>query len=221
MSSISKFEYRPPKNIPISSEELLNDLKKVASDNHTDILPQQIYKKHGKYDVTNICRRFGTWNKALSKADLKPGNIVNYSDEELFENILNIWQRKGKQPVRRDLCLEPSKISQYPYSRRFKSWIEALRCFVKYANEHDTATICRESKTSLKRTNRDPSLRLRFKVLSRDHFTCVQCGASPAKTPNTELHIDHKQAWSRDGETVLDNLQTLCSNCNLGKSNLE
>ncbi|PWB55017.1 MAG: hypothetical protein C3F06_03170, partial [Candidatus Methanoperedenaceae archaeon] len=66
---------------------------------------------------------------------MKPGNINNYSDEELFENILNIWQYKGKQPTRRDLIFKPSKISPYPYNRRFKSWSNALISFVKYANE--------------------------------------------------------------------------------------
>lgn len=219
---MDKFEYTPPKNAPVSSEELINDLKKVALDNNTDVLPQRLYKKYGKYDVTNISRRFGTWNKALLKAGLRPGNIINYSDEELFENILNIWQHKGKQPIRRDLNLEPSKISQYPYNRRFKSWSEALRCFVEYANENDNTVITSsESKNITQKTNRDPSLRLRFQVLKRDNFTCVQCGASPAKDRSVELHVDHIKPWSKGGETIYENLQTLCLKCNLGKSNLE
>lgn len=219
---MNKFEYTPPNNAPVSSEELINDLKKVALDNNTDVLPQRLYKKYGKYDVTNISRRFGTWNKALLEAGLKPGNIFNYSDEELFENILNIWQHKGKQPVRRDLNLEPSKISQHPYNRRFKSWSEALRCFVEYANENDNSVITTsESRNITQKTNRDPSLRLRFQVLKRDNFTCVQCGASPAKDQSVELHVDHIKPWSRGGETIYKNLQTLCLKCNLGKSNLE
>ena len=153
---------------------------------------------------------------------MKPGNIINYSDEELFENILNIWQHKGRQPVRRDLNLEPSKISQYPYNRRFKSWSEALRYFVEYANENDNAVITSsESKNITQKTNRDPSLRLRFQVLKRDNFTCVQCGASPAKDRSVELHVDHIKPWSKGGKTIYENLQTLCLKCNLGKSNLE
>lgn len=216
------FEYTPPKNVPVSFEELINDLKKVALENNTDVLPQRLYKKYGKYDVTNISRRFGTWNKALLNAGLKPGNIINYSDEELFENILNIWQHKGKQPVRRDLNLEPSKISQYPYNRRFKSWSETLRCFVEYANENDNTVIkSSESKNITQKINRDPSLRLRFQVLKRDNFTCVKCGASPAKDRSVELHVDHIRPWSKGGETIYENLQTLCLKCNLGKSNLE
>ncbi|MDR2474609.1 MAG: HNH endonuclease [Bacteroidales bacterium] len=148
--------------------------------------------------------------------------MSNYSDEELFENILNIWQHKGKQPTRRDLNSEPSKISQSPYNRRFSSWSTAIKKFIEYANENDIKSIKSESAdTSTKKTSRDPSLRLRFKVLKRDNFSCVQCGASPAKNPAVVLHIDHIKPWSKDGETEISNLQTLCQNCNLGKSNLE
>lgn len=68
--------------------------------------------------------------------------------------------------------------------------------------------------------SRDPSTRLRFEVLVRDKFTCRFCGASPTKDPSVTLHIDHIIPWSKGGETSLDNLQTLCSKCNLGKSDL-
>lgn len=68
--------------------------------------------------------------------------------------------------------------------------------------------------------SRNPSTRLRFEVLARDKFTCRFCGASPAKDPSVTLHIDHIVPWSKGGETSLDNLQTLCAKCNLGKSNL-
>lgn len=69
------------------------------------------------------------------------------------------------------------------------------------------------------KTKRDVSLQLRFAVLKRDNFKCCACGASPAKNPSVELHIDHIIPWSKGGETELSNLQTLCSICNLGKSN--
>lgn len=72
-----------------------------------------------------------------------------------------------------------------------------------------------DSKTSMRR---DPSTRLRFEVLARDRFTCRFCGASPTKDPEVSLHIDHIIPWSKGGKTTLENLQTLCSKCNLGKS---
>ncbi|GBE05977.1 hypothetical protein BMS3Abin10_01618 [bacterium BMS3Abin10] len=106
---MNNFKYTSPKNAPVTTEELQNDLKQVAENLNTDTLTQKLYSEHGKYDVTTLSRRFGTWNKALAKVGLKAGNINNYSDEELFENILSIWQHKGKQPTRRDLSVNPSK----------------------------------------------------------------------------------------------------------------
>lgn len=183
----------------------------------------RLYVEHGgKYNPSTFLNRFGTWNKVLSKEGLQASNVINYSDEELFKNILNIWQHKGKQPVRRDLSLKPSKISQSPYNRRFNSWSEALRCFVEYANETESTFISTEAPNTTKRkTGRDLSLRLRFKVLKRDNFSCKQCGASPAKEGSVQLHVDHIKPWSKGGETEISNLQILCQNCNLGKSDLE
>ena len=95
---------------------------------------------------------------------------------------------------------------------------------------NDSASEKREIKTETKReikqeirqhkTSRTISLQLRYKILKRDNFKCCACGASPAKDPNVELHVDHIIPWSKGGETEEDNLQTLCSMCNLGKSNL-
>ena len=78
----------------------------------------------------------------------------------------------------------------------------------------------REANPFTRRTSRSIDLRLRFKVLSRDCFRCRSCGASPATQPGVHLEVDHIIPWSKGGETELDNLQTLCSACNQGKSNL-
>lgn len=62
------------------------------------------------------------------------------------------------------------------------------------------------------------SLLTRFKVLRRDHFTCMYCGARP---PYVRLHVDHVVAVSRGGANNESNLIAACSDCNLGKSNIE
>lgn len=220
---MDEFEYIEPKNKAISDEELINDLLSVSRKLSSKILTQKQYTQNGKYDVSTLCRRFGSWSKALEKVGLTAGNISNYTDEQLFENILNIWQFKGKQPVRKDLDFYPSTISQTPYNRRFNSWTIALKEFIKYANNKEIEIIKNKNDITIndkKTTGRDPSLRLRYQVLKRDNFSCCKCGASPAKNPSVQLHIDHIIPWSKGGETTLDNLQTLCSDCNLGKSNL-
>ncbi len=59
--------------------------------------------------------------------------------------------------------------------------------------------------------------RLRYAVLQRDNSTCQRCGANPSNTPDVKLVVDHKIPVNLGGETVIDNLQTLCSVCNGGK----
>lgn len=69
-------------------------------------------------------------------------------------------------------------------------------------------------------TSRSIGPRLRFQIFKRDNYRCCICGASPKARDDVELHIDHIIPWSKGGETLESNLQTLCSSCNLGKGNL-
>jgi len=59
--------------------------------------------------------------------------------------------------------------------------------------------------------------RLKYAVLQRDNSTCQRCGANIHNTPNVKLVIDHKIPVELGGETTIDNLWTLCSDCNGGK----
>lgn len=216
-----KFKLERPKNSPLSDEEILDDLKRVANKLNSSKVTQKLYGEHGQYDYSNIGRRFGSWNRALEAAGLSLYNQCNIPDDVLFENIFLLWQHYGRQPRRAELAKPPSTISQSAYNRRFTSWGIALEQFVEYANSVElNVPIKTGQKLGSRVTGRDPSLRLRFQVLSRDRFICQNCGASPAKNVGVELHVDHVIAWSKGGETVLPNLQTLCSKCNLGKSNL-
>lgn len=59
---------------------------------------------------------------------------------------------------------------------------------------------------------------LRYKILERDGFKCRACGKSAEKDGVT-LEADHIVAESMWGETTIENLQTLCRDCNRGKGN--
>ena len=58
---------------------------------------------------------------------------------------------------------------------------------------------------------------LRYDILKRDNFKCVICGRTP-KRDGITLHVDHIIPVSKGGKTEPENLRTLCSICNLGKS---
>jgi len=57
--------------------------------------------------------------------------------------------------------------------------------------------------------------KLRMQVLTRDGYRCCACGRTSA---DVELHVDHVVPVSKGGKDTLENLQTLCKDCNLGKS---
>lgn len=65
--------------------------------------------------------------------------------------------------------------------------------------------------------HRTVPLGLRFRVLERDNGRCQACGRGPAD--GVVIHVDHIVPHSLGGLTVLDNLQSLCGDCNLGKGN--
>jgi len=219
---MEKFEFKAGKRDSVTKEEVLSDLKRVAEISNGKKVTQKLYTELGEYNCSTVIRKFGKWNNALEEAGLKLSNQLNVPEEELYNNILNLWEHLGKQPRRSDLENQISKYSQSPYNRHFGSWNSALQNFVAWANNEDlTAPENKETTLNKRQTGRDPSLRLRFRVMQRDNFACKQCGASPAKDPSVELHLDHIIPWSKGGETTFENLQTLCSKCNLGKSNLE
>lgn len=53
--------------------------------------------------------------------------------------------------------------------------------------------------------------------MERDGFRCCICGRTAKET---KLEVDHKIPVSKGGTDSLDNLWTLCKDCNRGKSDL-
>lgn len=220
MSLNKKYRLARVQGAPVSDQEILDDMHHAADLAKSKVFSQRLYSQFGKYDPTTASRRFGSWNKAVIAAGLQIANEINICDERLFENLLHLWEHYGRQPRQAELALPPSRISLGAYRRRFHGWMDALTQFIAYANEQEARTPNLTEAASDHRTSRSPSLRMRFRVLKRDNFSCRACGASPALTPGLSLHVDHIKAWSLGGDTIDDNLQTLCDACNLGKSNV-
>lgn len=59
--------------------------------------------------------------------------------------------------------------------------------------------------------------RIRVLILQRDGYRCQMCGRGPKET---KLEVDHKIPLAKGGTDRLDNLWTLCTDCNKGKSDL-
>ena len=209
-----------------SDKELISDLKRVADELQKNPTIDE-YNERGSYHSSTLTRRFDNWFKALEIAGLgKTRSPINIPEEDLFKNLEEIWIKLERQPRYQEIQKPLSKYSAGTYEKRFGSWRKALEKFVAYmsneesiSSEEGIKSLSVESTTKHK-TKRSINWRLRFLVMRRDDFKCKLCGASPAMRPGTILHVDHIKAWDKGGETVMENLQTLCDQCNIGKSNL-
>jgi hypothetical protein len=218
-------------NTSVSDEQLLLDIKRVAKEIASKKITKSIYKEKGKYGVRTVQERFG-WNDALEKAGLELNIQHNIPEEDLFKNLENVWVKVGRQPVRDDMVKSMSKYSYGPYKTRFGSWRKALEVFVEYINsdmkedekieqtsENDSIQVQEIDNPCKHVTKRNPSERLKRYVLMRDGNICRLCGITIIGMEN--FHFDHIKPWSKCGETLFENLQVLCKDCNLAKGDLD
>ena len=206
-----------------SDEELIADLQRVASVLNSDTVTMDEYNQHGNYHSTTLTRRFGSWFSCLDISGLRHSRAaINIPDSDLLDDIERVWILLGRQPSYSQMQIY-TKFSMKTYENRFGGWRNALKRFIEYVNtsSFETELTHHEYQSTSTKATRTIKQRLRCLVLARDNFSCRACGASPAKDGGvTVLHVDHIIPWSKGGETVMENLQTLCSKCNLGKSNL-
>lgn len=229
-----------------SKDKILAELEKVAKRFNYVEFSYRDFNKYANMSASTVKKHFGSWRKGLDALQnyltskglhlnprpFAPNRI--YTDKELFDEMERIWQIVGQRPSRYEWEQSSPKISYQTYKQRFGGWTNACLKFIEYkmgnsilADEVVTQKLETDSgnqisdKHQVKEDTRDVPLGLRLKVLSRDNFRCVFCGRSPATDIGVKLHIDHIQPFSKGGKTTVDNLQTLCLECNLGKSNLE
>lgn len=214
------------RNIP--DDILIEDLMEVAQKLDKPSVTHEEYNLNGKYSSTTYLRRFGGWFCALEKAGLqKTRTPANIPEEDLFSNLEEIWIKLGKQPRYGEVQKPLSKYHVGTYENRFGTWRKALEKFVAYINDEEIisseeAIRNLEIEPSTKhKTKRNINWSLRFIIMKRDNFKCQKCGRSPATDPTVILHVDHIKPYSKGGETVIENLETLCMVCNIGKGDLE
>jgi hypothetical protein len=183
---------------------------------------------------TTVLNNFGSWEAALREAGLalpparKPRKDL-IPETELFAELERVWRLKGHRPSRAEWEASNPRFSYTTYKTRFKGWTNACIRFIEFKSGQPltgpSSTSVQVAAPSANGAQVPPSRRrgipdrLRLRVLIRDGFSCVYCGRSPATERGVSLHIDHKVPFSVGGETVFENLQTLCQECNLGKGN--
>ncbi|MCB2020210.1 MAG: HNH endonuclease [Burkholderiaceae bacterium] len=207
------------RNVP--DDELLGELRRVAVSLNKSSVTIDQFNDHAKFHSSTLARRFGSWFKALEAAGLEKTRNLNLTNEQLFENLVAVWLKLGRQPKYQDLTREHSHYSAGTYENRFGSWRKGLEAFVSWANEGVSPHLVPPTAppSGQRRGRRNINWRLRALVLMRDGARCQLCGAEARN--GASLHVDHVVPWSRGGATTLENLRILCHVCNIGKSDVE
>ncbi len=224
-----KMKEQPIKRL--SNDDLIEELRRVHSLVGKAYLTVSDFNANSITSAEAIRRRFGGWPDGLKIAGIAQSELANkgWTDSNYFENLATVWTRLGRAPHVREMSAPPSIISSKAYEYRWGTWRKALTAFVDWANseeqptvESDAATAEESAPARVKVLRKQEDCRevrpgLRFKVFKRDRFRCLACGRSPATHLNIELHADHVLAVANGGTTTVENLQTLCQDCNLGK----
>jgi HNH endonuclease/Homing endonuclease associated repeat len=218
----------------MSKAGLIAELRRVHALLGKEWLTSGEFNMHSITSEGAVRNHFGTFRKGLEAAGIlqRPHKLRQFTDEQCFENIAAVWTHYGRRPAYREMFVAPSKIRPKTYVERWGTWRKALKAFVEWANAASgTEEVAEEPRQETGgdsvKVDRKPDrgeadcreIRpgLRFKVFTRDRFCCRSCGRSPATHLGIVLHADHIVAVANGGKTTLENLQTLCQNCNLGK----
>ena len=142
--------------------------------------------------------------------------------ESQYKKIENkIFKNKRAPDFMNELIIEikmfyksPKGRNQYDKTRRYfeseiTDMMKKIRNDIEFNNTKQEQVKKERSKLSKK---------LRVLVLNRDGKKCQYCGRTPKD--GVKLHVDHIQPISKGGLTVKENLQTLCDECNMGKSDM-
>jgi hypothetical protein len=198
---------------------VLAELRRLAKAGGAEHVTKAQIDRSGRVSYTFIVKRFGSLRRALELAGLRPTRFMKASDDELLTVLVELWQqvleKEGRTPQRKDLKAYGYTLSGDTILRRFGSWKKALVKASESVNETAVAEETAPPAESAPPRHRKPiSLRKRFFVMKRDHFACVRCGASGV---GVRLEIGHRVAVAHGGSDDLDNLLTLCFDCNRGQ----
>jgi len=207
-----------------SKPEIVESLKHYAGAHGVDTFGMREYDSWDQRLLSSETIRgtFGSWGKAMQAAGFRVerGGVLDLKG--MVVAFKACWKEHGAVPSERQL---KTFLEQHKYPFRCKSYANVWGGFQRLARlvvsvENRTAPESELYQRAPHKTIRRPiPLKLRSLVLKRDNHSCVKCGANRKTDKETRLEVDHVLAVSKGGDNSPGNLQTLCSNCNRGKSN--
>jgi hypothetical protein len=185
------------------------------------IAQSNILRSKGAHSVKPLTLA-GSWLRRVGAFWFQGANMKQFDSfsvfiaGELTPSKFSKWlakQYKRDDPIG-DLARDARSDYRAPWQGDISDWESYLR----WSACKEAIETFYEAVKERQPQDKDPflvTLARRYDVLKRDKFRCCICGRS-AKD-NIKLEVDHKFPKSKGGTNDLDNLWTLCFDCNRGK----
>jgi len=215
-----EFEFRLDAKVThITDKEIVDSLRAFAQRSNLRPFTTKEYDqwKDRVCHSCSISERFGSWRRALALIGIETGvRSRRYSPQELMDNLELVWRELGRPPGQPSIAKHGFRISANPYQRQWGSLHKACILFARFKSGEISEQQLLGSVASKQARGALP-LKIRWDVLKRDNYRCVKCGRSPSVDHKVRLEVDHKHPVAKNGENDIENLQTLCWECNQGK----
>lgn len=204
-------------------QEIIDSLKQFARENGVPSFTQKKYDawRHRALCSHQIAVRFGSWTLAMERAGLKPMWASTKDPSEMVETFMDCWEQQDDAPTVKALQNHLKRIDSKYTIHMYAHYFGGVRRLAQRISDYKLGKIsesqlveCFYSKGNTKRPAMSPKQRIA--VFNRDGFSCVLCGRSPEDS-NVKLEVDHRVPFAAGGSDDIENLQTLCIDCNRGK----
>lgn len=206
-----------------TKQEIIDSLKQFARENGVASFTQKKYDawKHRALCSAQIADRFGSWTLAMESAGIKPMCGPTKDPIEMVETFMDCWVQQKDVPTVNALVNHLKRTGSKYTIHMYTHYFGGVRRLARRVSEHQLGKISENqlveryySEGNVKRQAMSPKQRLA--VLARDGFRYVLCGQSREDSKVT-LEVDHRVPVTQGGSNDIDNLQTLCKDCNRGK----
>jgi predicted transcriptional regulator len=119
----------------MSDDEILGRIRAVAAQLGNAHISGADVEANSEITQSQMYRRFGSVSAALRKAGVEQApHGRRYTENEVFENLLNVWTHYGRPPTVSEMDRPPSVVGPNAYIKRYGRWREALKAFIARAN---------------------------------------------------------------------------------------
>ena len=119
----------------LTDSEIIDEIRNVAERLGKATLSGADIEANSEVTQSQMYRRFGSVSSALRHASIEQVNHGRrYTEDKIFENLLNVWTHYGRSPTALDMDRPPSTVGKNAYLHRYGGWRKALKAFVERAD---------------------------------------------------------------------------------------